>query len=114
MWGHNKMIQISQTAAKKIRSLKSEENQPDSAFLRIDVKKGGCSGMSYKMNFETEVKETDKAFDAFGERVVVDNNSYLYLIGLTLDFSGGLNGKGFVFSNPNAKKTCGCGISFNV
>jgi iron-sulfur cluster assembly protein len=108
------MIQISQTAANKIRSLKSEEGQPEKAFLRIDVKKGGCSGLSYKMNFDSELKETDKAFDAFGERVVVDNNSFLYLIGMTLDFSGGLNGKGFVFSNPNAKKTCGCGVSFNI
>ncbi|MFN8847497.1 MAG: HesB/IscA family protein [Bdellovibrionales bacterium] len=108
------MIQISETAAKKIRSLKDEENQPDSAFLRVEVKKGGCSGLSYKMNFDQASKEGDQFFEAFGQKVAVDGESFLYLIGMTLDYSGGLNGKGFVFNNPNATKACGCGSSFNV
>lgn len=108
------MIQITDAAARKIKSLKLEEGQPDNAFLRVFVKKGGCSGLSYKMNFETAKNEGDKNFDHAGESVVVDASSFLYLAGMTLDYSGGLNGKGFVFSNPNATKTCSCGISFNV
>jgi iron-sulfur cluster assembly protein len=108
------MIEISETAAKKIRSLKDEESQPDSAFLRVEVKKGGCSGLSYKMNFDQSAKEGDQIFEAFGQKVAVDGESFLYLIGMTLDYSGGLNGKGFVFNNPNATKACGCGSSFNV
>ena len=108
------MIQISETAAQKIKALKTEEKQSESAFLRVEVKKGGCSGLSYKMDFDQNVKTGDKVFDAFGEKVVVDSQSFLYLIGMTLDYSGGLNGKGFIFNNPNASKNCGCGSSFNV
>jgi len=108
------MIQISESASKKIMSLKSEEGQPAEAFLRVEVKKGGCSGLSYKMNFDQTLKDGDKAFEAHGQKVVVDSQSFLYLIGLELDYSGGLNGKGFVFNNPNATKNCGCGSSFNV
>jgi iron-sulfur cluster assembly protein len=108
------MIQVSENAAKKLFHLKSDEGQPNEAFLRVEVKKGGCSGLSYKMNFETQLREGDKAFESFGQKIVVDPQSFLYLIGLTLDFSGGLNGKGFVFNNPNATKNCGCGSSFNV
>lgn len=108
------MIQISETAAKKIQSLKAEENQPETAFLRVEVKKGGCSGLSYKMNFDSTQKDGDKYFEAFGQKIAVDSQSFLYLIGMTLDYSGGLNGKGFVFDNPNATKACGCGSSFNV
>jgi iron-sulfur cluster assembly protein len=108
------MIQISESAAKKIQSLKSEEGQPDSAVLRVEVKKGGCSGLSYKMNFDSTQKDGDKIFEAHGQKIAVDSQSFLYLIGMTLDYSGGLNGKGFVFNNPNATKSCGCGSSFNV
>lgn len=108
------MVQITETAAKKITSLKSEEGREPGAFLRVQVKKGGCSGLSYKMDFDQEMKDGDKAFEAFGEKIVVDSQSFLYLIGLTLDYSGGLNGRGFVFNNPNATKNCGCGSSFNV
>ena len=108
------MIQISENAAKKIQSLKAEENQPETAFLRVEVKKGGCSGLSYKMNFDSAAKDGDKYFEAFGQKIAVDSQSFLYLIGMTLDYSGGLNGKGFVFDNPNATKACGCGSSFNV
>lgn len=108
------MIQISESAAKKIGNLKSEEGQPDSAFLRVEVKKGGCSGLSYKMNFDQNPKDGDQFFEANGQKIAVDGESFLYLIGMTMDYSGGLNGKGFVFSNPNATKSCGCGSSFNV
>ncbi len=108
------MIQISETASKKISALKTEDNKPVESFLRVEVKKGGCSGLSYKMDFDTHLREGDKAFEAHGEKIVVDGQSLLYLIGMTLDYSGGLNGKGFVFNNPNATKNCGCGSSFNV
>lgn len=108
------MINISEMASKKINTLKAEDNKPAEAFLRVEVKKGGCSGLSYKMDFDTTLRDGDKAFEAFGEKIVVDGQSLLYLIGMTLDYSGGLNGKGFVFNNPNATKNCGCGSSFNV
>lgn len=108
------MIQISETAAKKLANLKAEEGQVDSAFLRVEVKKGGCSGLSYKMNFDTVTRDGDKLFETHGQKIAVDPQSLLYILGMTLDFSGGLNGKGFVFNNPNASKNCGCGSSFNV
>lgn len=108
------MMQISESAAKKIRNLKEEDQKDDSSFLRVEVKKGGCSGLSYKMNFDNAVKDGDKIFEAFGQKVVVDPESFLYLVGMTLDYAGGLNGKGFIFNNPNATKKCGCGTSFNV
>lgn len=108
------MIKITEAASKKISNLKSEEGKADEAFLRVEVKKGGCSGLSYKMDFDTEMKDGDKAFEAHGQRIVVDQQSMLYLLGMELDYSGGLNGKGFVFNNPNATKNCGCGSSFNV
>lgn len=108
------MIQISENAVKKIASLKVEDSKPSEAFLRVEVKKGGCSGLSYKMDFDTQLKDGDQIFESNGEKIVVDQNSLLYLVGMTLDFSGGLNGKGFVFNNPNATKNCGCGSSFNV
>ncbi len=108
------MIQISESASQKILNLKTEEGKPSEAFLRVEVKKGGCSGLSYKMDFDTTMRDGDKAFEAHGQRIVVDSSSLLYLIGMELDYSGGLNGKGFVFNNPNATKNCGCGSSFNV
>lgn len=108
------MIIISEKAAKRIQVLKEEESKPNDFFLRVEVKKGGCSGLSYKMNFDSDVQPTDQVFDQYGQKVVVDNTSFLFIAGLTLDYSGGLNGKGFTFSNPNATKTCGCGTSFNV
>lgn len=108
------MIKITESASSKIHALKKEDNKPDEAFLRVEVKKGGCSGLSYKMDFDTSLKEGDKSFEAHGQKIVVDAQSLLYLIGMELDYSGGLNGKGFVFNNPNATKNCGCGSSFNV
>ncbi len=107
------MIHISENAAKQINHLKTQETHPD-AFLRVQVVGGGCSGLSYKLNFDSEMKENDKTFEDHGVKVVIDSKSYLYLLGTTLDFEGGLNGKGFSFTNPNAKKSCGCGSSFAV
>lgn len=105
---------MTEFAAEKIKSLKSEEKRPATDFLRVEVKKGGCSGLSYKMAFASEAMPGDKFFELNGERMAVDAQSFMYLIGMILDFSGGLNGKGFVFNNPNATKNCGCGASFNV
>ncbi len=109
------MVQISESAAKQIVRLKAEDPGalPES-FLRVKVVPGGCSGMSYKLDFDNQMNPTDKTFEAFGTKIVVDGKSFLYIAGMTLDFEGGLNGKGFVFSNPNANKTCGCGSSFGV
>lgn len=108
------MIQISESAARHLQRLKEEESRDPNDVLRVEVKRGGCSGLSYKMAFDSVLGDNDKVFEGNGQRIVVDKSSYLYLVGLTLDYSGGLNGKGFVFSNPNASKTCGCGASFNV
>jgi len=108
------MIQISENAARKLALLKQEEGHPESAALRVEVKKGGCSGLSYKMDFSADKRDGDQTFESNGQKIVVDGQSLLYLIGMTLEYSGGLNGKGFVFDNPNATKNCGCGSSFNV
>ena len=108
------MIQVSNTAAEHINYLKKKENIPVSKPLRISVDEGGCSGFSYKMDFDENTRTTDKVFQSNGIHLIVEGKSLLYLMGMTLDFEGGLNGKGFVFSNPNAKETCGCGSSFGV
>ena len=108
------MIQMTEGAATKIKNLRTEEGKSSDHFLRVEVKKGGCSGLSYKMDFDSQTRAGDKSFEYFGEKLVVDAQSFMYIIGMTLDYSGGLNGKGFVFNNPNASKNCGCGSSFNV
>lgn len=107
------MITITPLAVSQIKRLKSESGAPDS-FLRVSVIGGGCSGMSYKLDFVTETTPEDKVFEQEGVKVVIDPKSYLFVKGLTLDFSGGLNGTGFTFQNPNAAKSCGCGTSFSV
>lgn len=83
-------------------------------YVRVGVKSGGCSGLSYELNFDKEMSETDKVFEDNDVRIIVDKKSFLYLVGTTLEYSGGLNGKGFVFNNPNAQRTCGCGESFSL
>ncbi|RME14624.1 MAG: iron-sulfur cluster insertion protein ErpA [Bdellovibrio sp.] len=106
------MIQVSPAAAKRIQELKKEEGKD--LPLRIKVKRGGCSGFSYKLDFDNQVQDKDKTFESNGVQIIVDEKSLLYVLGMTLDFEGGLNGQGFVFINPNATKTCGCGSSFSV
>jgi iron-sulfur cluster assembly protein len=109
------MIHISEQAAKQINHLKSSDAQAAAnAALRVKVVAGGCSGMSYKLDFDQTIAANDKVFEEHGTKVIVDSKSLLYIAGMTLDFEGGLNGKGFVFANPNASKTCGCGSSFGV
>ncbi len=83
-------------------------------YVRVGVKSGGCSGLSYELKFDHNIGETDKVFEANNVRIAVEKKSFLYLAGTTLEFSGGLNGKGFVFNNPNASRTCGCGESFSL
>ena len=83
-------------------------------FVRVGVKSGGCSGLSYDLTFDKNQQENDKVFEENDIKIVVDKKSFLYLVGTTLEFSGGLNGKGFVFNNPNANRTCGCGESFSL
>ena len=94
--------------------MQEEGKNPVEAFIRVGVKGGGCSGLSYDLSFDTNMKDDDKEFEDNGMKIVVDKKSFLYLIGTELDYSGGLNGKGFVFHNPNANRTCGCGESFAV
>lgn len=108
------MINISESAKKKVLSLMEEEGVDKNAFIRVGVESGGCSGLSYKLSFDTELKPDDKVFEDNGIKIAVDKKSILYLAGTTLEYSGGLNGKGFVFNNPNASRTCGCGESFAV
>jgi iron-sulfur cluster assembly protein len=107
------MITVTDTAKKQAIRLMEDEGK-EGFFIRVGVQGGGCSGLMYQLTFDNEEKEGDKVFEDNGMRVVVDTKSYLYLLGTTLDFSGGLNGKGFVFKNPNADRTCGCGESFSV
>ncbi len=106
-------LELTEPAILEVRRLKQAENQPEGHGLRLGVKGGGCSGLSYELKF-TEPREKDRVF-AFGDvRVFVDPKSYVYLKGIRLDFQGGLKGKGFVFVNPNATGSCGCGESFSV
>jgi len=107
------MIKVTDIAKKKAIELMAEEGKPN-AFIRVGVNGGGCSGLMYQLTFDTEIKEGDKEIEDNGIKVVVDKKSVLYLIGTILDYSGGLNGKGFVFNNPNAGRTCGCGESFSL
>ncbi|HTE25137.1 HesB/IscA family protein [Flavitalea sp.] len=110
------MIYVSDKAKEKVEKLMQEahiEGQPD-FFLRVSVVGGGCSGLSYKMDFDNQSKPTDQVFEDKGIKVVTDLKSFLYLVNTTLDFTDGLNGKGFHFSNPNASRSCACGESFAV
>lgn len=109
------MIKVSDTAKKKVAELMSEDGfNTTTDFVRVGVKSGGCSGLSYDLKFDKEQKEDDKVFEDNGVKIIVDKKSFLYLIGTTLEYSGGLNGAGFVFNNPNANRTCGCGESFSL
>jgi iron-sulfur cluster assembly protein len=108
------MITISEAAKEHAIQLIKEESRPEGTFIRVGVDGGGCSGLTYNLVFDNQMKEGDQTFEDKGMKVVVDRKSFLYLVGTELDYTGGLNGKGFVFKNPNASRTCGCGESFSV
>ena len=109
------MIKVSKKAKTKISQLMTEGgfNVSDD-FVRVGVKSGGCSGLSYELDFDNSKGESDKLFEDNNVKIIIDKKSFLYLIGTTLEYSGGLNGKGFIFNNPNANRTCGCGESFSL
>ncbi len=107
-------VEITEKAAQKIRYFAEKEGDSEGVGVRVAVKGGGCSGLTYDLKISGEYTDTDKVVEQYGVRVIVDKKSYIYLVGTQLDFSDGLNGKGFVFDNPNAKKACGCGTSFSV
>jgi iron-sulfur cluster assembly protein len=108
------MITVSENAKQHALNLIKNENRSENTFIRVGVDGGGCSGLSYKLEFDDQFKEGDQVFEDKGIKIAVDKKSFLYLIGTELDYTGGLNGKGFVFNNPNASRTCGCGESFSV
>lgn len=109
------MIYVSDKAKNKVTSLLNEAGlSGEEYFLRVSVVSGGCSGLSYKMDFDNEKKPMDQEFEDNGIKVVTDLKSFLYLVNTTLEFSEGLSGKGFYFNNPNASRSCGCGESFSV
>jgi len=107
-------ILMTQKALKEVRNIQETNKIPGDYGLRVGVKGGGCSGMSYTLGFDAQSRDNDLVLDADGVRVFIDTKSMFYLMGITLDFSDGLMGKGFTFTNPNATKTCGCGSSFGV
>lgn len=107
-------IEITEKAIRQVLRLKEENNIPSDYALRVGVKGGGCSGMTYQLGFEGEIKDGDTIIEKDELKLCVDGKSLFYLSGTILDFSDGLNGRGFVFTNPNATKTCGCGESFGV
>lgn len=109
------MITVSESAKTKLTQLMAEEGKdPESSYLRVGVTSGGCSGLSYNLKIDDTTHDDDKMFENEGIKILVDKKSMLYLVGTVLEYSGGLNGKGFVFNNPNASRTCGCGESFAV
>ena len=94
--------------------MKEDGYDPSRDYVRVGVKSGGCSGLSYELKFDSEIKKEDKIYEDNQVKIIVDKKSILYLVGTILEYSGGLNGKGFVFNNPNAQRTCGCGESFSL
>jgi iron-sulfur cluster assembly protein len=109
------MITLTESAKEKALKLFSESNlDPTESFIRVGVKGGGCSGLSYLLDFDSELKPGDQEFEDKGIKIVCDKKSLLYLLGTELDHSDGLNGKGFEFRNPNSQRVCGCGESFSV
>ena len=108
------MITVTEKAKERIAQLKQEENRPAEHNIRVSVKGGGCSGLMYDLGFDDKINPADQVFEDKGVKILVDKKSLLYLLGTTLDFTDGLNGKGFQFINPNASRTCGCGESFAV
>lgn len=109
------MIKVSETAKRRIVNLMEDDGfNASTDYVRVGVKSGGCSGLSYDLKFDKALGENDKLFEDNDIKIAVDKKSFLYLAGTILEYSGGLNGKGFVFNNPNAQRTCGCGESFSL
>ncbi len=108
------MIHVSDKAKERIEELLKTDGATGEKNVRVSVKGGGCSGLMYDLSFDSQVKPEDKVFEDKGVKILVDKKSILYLLGTTLEYSDGLNGKGFQFVNPNATRTCGCGESFAV
>ena len=109
------MIKVSDQAKLKAVQLMTEDGfDPTQDYIRVGVKSGGCSGLEYVLNFDKEKHDIDQVFEDNEIKIIVDKKSFLYLVGTTLEYSGGLNGKGFIFNNPNASRTCGCGESFSL
>ena len=109
------MIKVSESAKKKIAELMADDGfNVAQDFVRVGVKSGGCSGLSYDLRFDKNKEQEDKVFEDNSVKIIVDKKSFLYLVGTVLAYSSGLNGKGFVFNNPNAQRTCGCGESFSL
>jgi iron-sulfur cluster assembly protein len=108
------MLFVADSAKERIEEIIRTKDLDNGYFVRVTVTSGGCSGLSYQMDFDNENKPNDQIFDDNGVKVVTDLKSFLYLCNTTLEFSGGLEGKGFYFNNPNAARTCGCGESFAV
>lgn len=109
------MIKVSESAKRRIAALMQDDGfDATRDFVRVGVKSGGCSGLSYELKFDNSQAEGDRLFEDNDVKIVVDKKSVLYLAGTILEYSGGLNGKGFVFNNPNAQRTCGCGESFSL
>jgi iron-sulfur cluster assembly protein len=108
------MISVTEKAKERILNLRTEEGRGHEQNIRVSVQGGGCSGLMYDLGFDAEINPADQVFEDKGIKILVDKKSLLYLLGTTLDFSDGLNGKGFQFINPNASRTCGCGESFSV
>ncbi len=109
-------ITISERATKRIEEIRAGQNVPEDAFLKIGVVSGGCSGLTYDLDFKADIEpqENDKVFELNGMKVLVDMRSFLYLAGTELDYTDGLEGQGFHFKNPNASRTCSCGESFSI
>ena len=109
------MIKVSDQAKEKAIQLMTEDGfKPFEDYIRVGVKSGGCSGLEYVLKFDNEKTDADQVFEDNGIKIIIDKKSILYLAGTTLEYSGGLNGKGFIFNNPNANRTCGCGESFSL
>lgn len=112
--GVSEDVSLTPKAITEVKRIMKENNVPGNFGLRIGVKGGGCSGLSYSLGFDAESKPTDTILEFEGINVFIDMKSFLYLNGTQIDYTDGLQGKGFVFNNPNAKRTCGCGSSFNA
>jgi len=108
------MIKVSNQAKEQVTKLLSQEENKANSYVRVGVQGGGCSGLMYELSFDSQIKDDDQKFEDNGVILLVNKKSFLYLAGTELDFTGGLNGKGFSFNNPNASRTCGCGESFSI